>query len=409
MRIIPSSLVRLFANAVLAVQSGGAAPRTKELLAAGKPVTIVCFGDSITGVYYHTGGRRAYPEMLEIALQKAYPKAQVKVVNAGVSGNTTRQALERIDVDVLQHEPQLVTIMFGMNDMVRIPLDEFKKNMIEIRERCRKAGAEVLLCSQNNVIETTGRRNQKLAEITQLIRDLAKDLQLGVVDCHAAFESAKAKNADDWRMLLSDEIHPNMDGHKLIAETITKAILGKEISLQEVGPPAPAIPRTLKFLKAGEPLRVLAMPPYDRVIGPALRALNPNAQIEVTRWPTEGMTLAQLEESAKKVRGMKIDLVVVAVPPSADAPDFEGRIRSYAWVLNWSLSFANQRWDVIAVPPSTIQGNLPPNEQQRDLFARRLIAAQDLSMITRRNDANRADLRTVVERWLMEQARNAKP
>jgi hypothetical protein len=121
------------------------------------------------------------------------------------------------------------------------------------------------------------------------------------------------------------------------------------------------------------------------------------------------MTLAQLEESAKKVRGMKIDLVVVAVPPNADAPDFEGRIRSYAWVLNWSLSFGNQQWDVIAVPPSTTQGNLSASERQRDLFARCLIAAQDLSMITRRNDENRADLRTVVERWLKEQARNAKP
>src|SRR4051794_39903014 len=38
--------------------------RAAELLAAGKPVTIVCFGDSITGVYYHSGGWRAYPEML---------------------------------------------------------------------------------------------------------------------------------------------------------------------------------------------------------------------------------------------------------------------------------------------------------------------------------------------------------
>jgi lysophospholipase L1-like esterase len=139
MRNFPSLLVLLVAGANLVAQSGGAAPRTRELLAAGTPVTIVCFGDSITGVYDHTGGRRAYPEMLEIALQKAYPKAQVKVVNAGVSGDTTRQALERIEVDVLQHKPQLVTIMFGMNDLVRIPLDEFKKNMIEIQERCRKA------------------------------------------------------------------------------------------------------------------------------------------------------------------------------------------------------------------------------------------------------------------------------
>ena len=60
-----------------------AAPlKTAALLAAGKePVRIVCIGDSITGVYYHSGGMRAYPEMLQIALQKLHPKAKVIVRN----------------------------------------------------------------------------------------------------------------------------------------------------------------------------------------------------------------------------------------------------------------------------------------------------------------------------------------
>src|SRR5688572_16733780 len=40
-------------------------PKIAALLEAGeRPVKIVCIGDSITGVYYHTGGRRAYPEMV---------------------------------------------------------------------------------------------------------------------------------------------------------------------------------------------------------------------------------------------------------------------------------------------------------------------------------------------------------
>ena len=62
-----------------------AAPlKTAQLLVAGKePVRIVCIGDSITGVYYHSGGMRAYPEMLQIALQKLHPKAKVTVRNAG--------------------------------------------------------------------------------------------------------------------------------------------------------------------------------------------------------------------------------------------------------------------------------------------------------------------------------------
>mgnify|MGYP003347846583 CR=1 FL=1 len=51
-----------------------------------KPLTIVCLGDSVTGVYYHTGGRRAYPEMLEVALRKLHPDTPINVINGDVLG-----------------------------------------------------------------------------------------------------------------------------------------------------------------------------------------------------------------------------------------------------------------------------------------------------------------------------------
>jgi len=38
-------------------------------LSDSEPLKIVCFGDSVTGVYYHTGGRRAWPELLQLVLQ----------------------------------------------------------------------------------------------------------------------------------------------------------------------------------------------------------------------------------------------------------------------------------------------------------------------------------------------------
>ena len=62
------------------------------------------------------------------------------------------------------------------------------------------------------------------------------------------------------------------------------------------------------------------MPPYDKVIGPALQDFDPKAKVEVTSWPTEGLSLAKLEAEAKKVRGMKMDLVIVAVPPRPTLP-----------------------------------------------------------------------------------------
>jgi hypothetical protein len=71
------------------------------------------------------------------------------------------------------------------------------------------------------------------------------------------------------------------------------------------------------------------------------------------------------------------------------------------------LSFAHQQWDVIAVPPSTMQTELAEKDRPRDALIRRLIAAQDLSLVTR----PAGDVRPLPEllaHWLREQAR-AKP
>jgi hypothetical protein len=303
---------------------------------------------------------------------------------------------------VLKHKPQLVTIMFGMNDLTAFPIAKFKDNLAEMSKRCRDIGAEVLLCTQNSVIETGGRPNKKLAEFTAAIREVGREQKIPVVDCHKAYEAIRAKDVQEWSLLLSDEIHPNMDGHKLFARLIAQAVTGKDDALKDVGPPAPAIPKTLGLLKAGKVIKVLAMPPYDKAFLAALKEVDASAKVEMTTWPVEGQTLAEIEKAAKKVRGMGMDLVIVAVPAGARADTTERLIRSYSWVLNWSLSFAHQQWDVIALPPSTAKAELSAEERGRDQLARRLIAAQDLSMVVR--DVNdRAAVQELLVRWLMGQ------
>lgn len=381
-----------------------AAPvKTRDLLASGRePVRIVCLGDSITGVYYHTGGLRAYPEMLEIALRKTYPQAQVTVHNAGKSGDTTKGGLARLDRDVIAHKPHLVTVMFGMNDLVKIPLAEFRKNLKDISARCRQAGAEVLLCTQDSVMETPTRPGSKLAEFTQAIREVAKEESLDVVDCFALFEAVRSRDALEWLLLHSDEIHPNMDGHKLFASAIAQPISGKEVSLKDVGPPQPAMRHTLALLKEGKPVKVLAMPPYDQLIGPVLTRLDPNAKVTVTSWPTEGQSMEQLEEAAKKVRGMAMDLVLIAVPASAASRGPEDFHKHYAWIMNWSLSFGPQQWDVLVLPPSTAKPELTSDERKHEDFARRLIMAQDLNMIAR-SPGDTTPLPDLLAKWISAQ------
>ncbi len=377
------TLLTCFAIAI--TQAFAASPeQTRRLLAeAREPVRIVCIGDSITGVYYHSGGVRAYPEMLQIALQKLHPKASITVRNAGISGDTSKGGLARLEHDVLVHKPHLVTIMFGMNDLLRVPVTDFIANLRQIIQRCRASGAEVVLCTQNSIVNSPQRPVAKLVEYSQAIRDLAKIESLGLADCHAAFEAVRAKDQLEWNFLLSDAIHPNMDGHKLFAETIAKTITGKDISLRGEPPPPNPLAHTLKLLGEGKPISVFAMPPYDHHIEAALKKLQPNAQIAVKPWPTEGKTLAELETAAKTVRTMKPNLVIIAVPGHLSERTPQAFHQHFSWIMNWSLSFGPQEWDVVMALPSVARPKLDAGEAANQALARRLVKAQDLSMIDR--------------------------
>ena len=178
----------------VAVVQLAAVPPAQSLLEFGSsPVTIVCLGDSVTGVYYHTGGRRAYPEMLEVAIRKAMPQAQVRVINAGISGHSTTEGLARLDRDVLQHKPDLVTISFGLNDMTRVPEEQFVDNLKSLVARCRDTKAQVVLCTPNAVISTAGRPVEKLIRYCDKIRELGRALNVPVCDQFAAGESLRRR------------------------------------------------------------------------------------------------------------------------------------------------------------------------------------------------------------------------
>jgi lysophospholipase L1-like esterase len=381
-------------------QAANGVEKTRQLLIEAKqPVRIVCIGDSITGVYYHSGSVRAYPEMLQIALKKLHPQASITVRNAGISGDTSKGGLARLERDVLAHKPHLVTIMFGMNDLVRVPVAGFVTNMKQIIQHCRDAGAEVLLCTQNNIVNSPQRPVAKLAEYSQAIRDLAKAESLGLADCFAAYEAVRAKDPLEWNLLLSDAIHPNMDGHKLFAETIAKSITGKDVSLRDEPPPPNPLTHTFKLLGEGKPITVFAMPPYDQHIEAALKKRHPNAQITVKTWPTEGKTLADLEAAAKAVRTMKPDLVLIAVPAHLSEKTPQTFHQRYSWIMNWALSFGPQEWDVVVALPSAAKTPLDAAEAANEALARRLVRAQDLSFIERL-PGDQSALPELLEKWL---------
>ena len=110
--------------------------------AAGPQKTLVCFGDSITAGY-GLDASQSYPAALEVLLSKrgyAY-----HVINQGVSGNTTKDAVARVNTIVALH-PELVIVEFGGNDGLRgLPLDVTRKNLDSALTTLQAAKIRVLL------------------------------------------------------------------------------------------------------------------------------------------------------------------------------------------------------------------------------------------------------------------------
>ena len=205
---------------------------------------------------------------------------------------------------------------------------------------------------------------------------------------------------------MSDEIHPNMAGHQQIAQSLARSITGRSISLADIPPPAPAVPRTLSRLAAKAPVKVLAMPPLDMLIGPALKELDPGAELEISTWLTVDKTLVELEQDARaRVRTFRPDLVLLSVPRSARSESQESFVRSYAWIMNWSLSFGAQEWDCVVVHPSLLDPDHP--DPEHDQLIRRLVRAQDLTLIDRPAMDGRSAADLLIE-WLGGQLRQTQ-
>ncbi len=347
-----------------------------------KTTRIVCFGDSITGVYYHTGCARAWTDMLGIALQQTYPKAKLEMVNAGISGHTTSDALARIENDVLAKNPDLVVIMFGMNDVTRIKIDAYEKNLRSIARQCLDTGAAVMLCNPNSVYENPTRPNAKLAAYSDRVRTVARDLKVPLVDFFKDWSELHRQNPSAWMLLMSETIHPNLNGHKRFAELITRTLSGKQVSLTDVEAAPASLQNTRRLLRDGQTIKLLAMPPYDKVIPATLKKGFPNARIKVTPWPVQNQNLAQIKKWSQKIRKLSPDLVVVNVPANALAlPSEIDFIRDYGWILNNSFHFGKRQWDVLAFLP--VKSTVPA---QRLYQARQIIIGKDLTPLARLPD-----------------------
>ena len=163
---------------------------------------IICFGDSLTeGVGASAGGD--YPAVLGKLLGKP-------VINSGRSGETSGNALARIETDVLERDPLLVIVEFGANDAFqRIPPEETFHNIEKIVSLIEGKGSMVALITVKMGLFSDA--------YTDELEAIAKKRQaLWIPDIMQGILTNPR--------LKSDQIHPNDEGYRVMAEKIHRAI-----------------------------------------------------------------------------------------------------------------------------------------------------------------------------------------
>ena len=197
-------------------------------MSAGMPVTLASFGDSITWPCYHTDFRRNYLTLTADALRQAYPAAKITLVHAGNMGTAARGLNnDRFDRHVLARRPDVVFLMFGMNDCLggQAGLEAYDRNLTNLIRKTREAGSLPVVCTQNEILYDTpdGKLRQTLPLYLTRALEVARREGAPAVDCFARWKVLSAA-PDSLVARLNDAIHPNLAGHRLFARDIVAAL-----------------------------------------------------------------------------------------------------------------------------------------------------------------------------------------
>ncbi|BAD62779.1 esterase [Shouchella clausii] len=181
---------------------------------------LVCFGDSITA-----GHEGLNEPMLTAFLKKKLPPT-VEIINAGVSGDTTVQALARIVTDVISHQPDLVTVLFGANDVAthkRVEQDDFAHNIDKIASLI--SPKKTILITPAPVDESLeqNRTNEDLKAYSDCIKEIAQRRDCHFIDFFTTFFS---KPDYQWRLkgTMDDGLHFGEKGYDLLSDLIAEKI-----------------------------------------------------------------------------------------------------------------------------------------------------------------------------------------
>lgn len=187
---------------------------------------MICLGDSLTyGLGVPVGD--SWVELLN-------RESGYEVINKGISGDTSGGMLARLSRDVLEEKPELVFLMGGANDFIMgCDLSLVKANLMALVHQMYAARISVILgieiSGDSAHIRPDWKELADFEQVNEKIRAMARWLpkfcqafQVPYVDLYRSFgERIRGKEGEYF----IDGVHPNVRGHRLIADIILKKLL----------------------------------------------------------------------------------------------------------------------------------------------------------------------------------------
>lgn len=218
------------------------------------PMTIVALGDSVTHGCFEPNAidyESVYWNVLRKKILEVRNYVPVNMICTAMGGTTAQESAERVDSQVINHDPDLVIICFGLND-VNGELDVYIDSLREIFGKCQASGADVIFMTPNMlntyVTDDVYEAYRDYAFVTAEMQNggkmdlfmdsavaLANEMGVTVCDCYKKWK--ELSETEDTTMMLENRInHPTREMHKLFADMLFETIFaGTDIVANAVG------------------------------------------------------------------------------------------------------------------------------------------------------------------------------
>ena len=194
-------IVKVIATGLLYCLAAGC-DQTAKLASLADDAVILAFGDSLTA---GTGAnkKQAYPAQLQGLISRT-------VINAGIPGEVSHSGLRRLPALLKQHQPDLVIICHGGNDILRrLNLQQTRDNIQAMIDTSRSHGAEVMLVG----VPEFG----IFLSSAEFYTELARNNRLPIENTVLSDVLGKAAYK-------SDQIHPNAEGYGIMAKRLAQLL-----------------------------------------------------------------------------------------------------------------------------------------------------------------------------------------